>query len=599
MARKIKAGPGESLCNIAFKHGFGDCTQLRAEPANAFIINRTDDPGQLRPGDIVTVPDIKLKNVSAGTEKKHKFVKHGDLAMLRFVHGSSSAKLQNDLTLQFLNVSNYVTNLAGVPDGKTGTNFPAGPGFNADADKDVDAFKVEVFDLNEAAGTVKVDLEALRPIYNAAGVVTGHKPFPGAIVAKRQLHPDATKQGTTHRYRTPYLRLVVDDKDKAAAPNQTLLASDMHDDGDSKVEILDQVIKGSYTIKSCKQNPKCKSTVILPIGHDRRRIRLAIQVLRQTPGGPLIVPLAGAERRVWTWFRRVYAQASIGPKLALATRAVDPPENLVSIGNDSGLTAAGDGTLGFTIKAAGKATQVIGPITAPAGQKPIKTAHALAKLIKSPYKAVVTQNPARFVDPVGARSADIVITEESGARVTIDLPLHNDSRQTLVVGRVTPLNLESWAVPAGNNNWNAGSLQQRTVLKNHDSGDDRVDVFIVKSLSGGNGGEAMMSNHRIDPDRRSISQVKWSVFIIASMADGTNQDPFALPHEVGHVTAEVVHTDDVENFQLMNQGYLGSPNDVGLRKRIRDGAAKYTAPAGDFNIVERLRFEGSSLMERW
>jgi hypothetical protein len=335
------------------------------------------------------------------------------------------------------------------------------------------------------------------------------------------------------------------------------------------------------------------------LGHDRKRIRLSIQVLRESPGGALIVPLAGAERRVWTWFRRIYAQSSIGPKLALATRAVDPPENLVSIGNDSGLTAAGDGTLGFTINAAGKASQVIGPITPAAGQKPIKTARALEKLIKSPYKAVVTQNPARFVDPVGSRSADIVITEETGVRVTISAPVSGDSRQTLRVGRVNSMNLESWAVPAGNNNWNVGSLQQRTVLKNHDSGDDRVDVFVVKVLSGGNGGEAMMSNHRIDPDRRSISQVKWSVFIIASMMDGTNQDPFALSHEVGHVTAEVVHTDNVENEQLMNAGYLGSPNAVGLRKRIRDGSAKYTAPVGDFNLVQRLRSEGSPLIESW
>src|SRR5207249_12118296 len=102
----------------------GDCTVLRAEPKNAFIVNRADDPAQLKPGDVVTLPDLKLKDIGAGTEKKHKFVKHGTLAMLRFVHGSASASLQNDATLNFLNVSNYITNLAGSPDGQAGITFP-------------------------------------------------------------------------------------------------------------------------------------------------------------------------------------------------------------------------------------------------------------------------------------------------------------------------------------------------------------------------------------------------------------------------------------------------------------------------------------------
>jgi hypothetical protein len=597
MAKIVKAKKGDSLCNIAFAHGFGDCTQLRAEPKNAYIINRTDDPCQLKPGDVVTLPETKIKEVNAATEKKHKFVKHGTLAMLRFVHGSASPKLQNDASLTFLNVSNFITNLAGNPDGQPLTTFPAAAGFNADADKDIDAFMVEVFDLNEPAGTVKIDLEVLRPTYNAVGKVTGHGPFPGAIIADRKLNPDAAKQGATHRFRTPYLRLVVDDADKKAAPAQTLLASDMHDAGDSKVEILDQAVKGSYTIKSCKQNPKCKSMVTLPIGRDRRRIRLAVHVFRESPGGALIVPLADAERRVWTWFRRVYAQVNIGPKLAQATRAVDPPENLVAIANDAGLTAAGDGTVGFTINAAGKTSQVVGPITPGAGDKPITTALALANLVKSPYKAVVSENPARFVDPVGAKSADIVITEETGVRVTISDPLKNDSRQKLVVGRVKSLDIESWAVPDGNNNWNAGSLQQRTALKNLDTGDDRVDIFVVQQMTGGNRGEAMMSNHRIDPQRRSITKIKWSAFLRASTMDSSNKNPFSFPHEVGHVTAEVVHAKGAAG-QLMTSG-TSVKSEVDATKRIRDGTVTYDGPAGDFDINARLRSEGLPLLELW
>ncbi|MBK7707916.1 MAG: hypothetical protein IPJ30_19745 [Acidobacteria bacterium] len=106
-------------------------------------------------------------------------------------------------------------------------------------------------------------------------------------------------------------------------------------------------------------------------------MRLAINVLRKTPGGDLIVPLADAELRVWTWFRRSMRRPT--SRRGLFTRpAVDPMENLVSISNDSGLTARGDGRIGFTIHSAGKTDQVVGPITPAAGDTPIKTARALA-----------------------------------------------------------------------------------------------------------------------------------------------------------------------------------------------------------------------------
>ncbi|MEZ5425016.1 MAG: hypothetical protein R2747_02015 [Pyrinomonadaceae bacterium] len=600
--------PSDTLCNIAYKHGLADCTTLRAEPGNAAIVARNgfqaapagdDEPIQLIPGETVVVPDKTEKKADGSTEQKHSFVVRGDLATIRFVHGSPNLPYASDLTLNNLNISNYITNRGGAADGSR--PFPADTvrRFNNDGHTDPDTFKVEVFH-KKGAGDINVDIEVLRPVYNPAGVLQPNfKRFPAAIRGDRLMTSPASKQGSTQCFRTCYLRLVVDAADKAAAGTQTLLASDMHDAGDSKVEILDQMVKASFEIPSCTAGVKCKTTVKVPIGNDRKRLRLAIHVLRKTPGGALIVPLAGAERRVWTWFRRVYAQAGIGPKLARAVRGVDPPENLVSISNDSGLTAAGDGQLKFRINAAGKASQVIGPITPGAGDTPLTTANALAALISAPYTAKVSENPARFNDPAGQKSADIVITETSGVRVTIDQVGSGDSRQTLKVGRANPLNLESWAVPAGNNNWNAGSLEQRTVLKNHDTGDDRVDVFVVQSLSGGSGGEAMMSNHRVDPARPSISQVKFSAFIIASMMDGTDNDPFAMPHEVGHVAGEVVHTSNAENEQLMNEGYLGSPNAVGLRKRIRDGAARYTSPVGNFNLVDRIRLEGAPLLESW
>ena len=206
------AKAGDSLCGIAFERGYGDCTALRAEAANSEIINRTDDPAQLRPGDVVTIPEKVEKEVDAGTEEKHKFVKRGRLATIRYVHGSPHRPYADDTTITNLNVSNFVTNRAG--DEKTADSFPDENvrEFNADGHADADTFKVEIADLR-ASSDLDVELEALRPRYNAAGAVTHHEPFP----TPRTLSAIAAKQGGSQRFRTSYLRLVTDDDDSSAA----------------------------------------------------------------------------------------------------------------------------------------------------------------------------------------------------------------------------------------------------------------------------------------------------------------------------------------------------------------------------------------------
>jgi len=598
MPRKVKAKIGDSLCNIAFLNGFGDCKPLREDPANAFIVNRADDPGQVLPGDIVTVPDFVEHSESKGTEKKHKFVKRDNLAILRFVHGSRDSSVRNDRTLTFLNVSNYITNLAGVADGVATTPFPNSGirDFNADADKDRDAFKIEVFDI-DATADLKVELEVLRPVYNAAGTVTGHTRFPAAIRAPRLLTPDASKQGSTQRFRTCYLRLVVDDLDRAAAADQTLLTSDMFDPNDAdarRVEILDQVVKASYTIKKCPQTPKCKSTVILPIGEDRRRLRLAIHVLRHTVTNNPIVDTADVEKRVLTWVRRVYAQASFAPKLVQASRVVDPTANLVSISDDGGAKAAGDGRLRFRINAPGHLSQVIGPITPPRNNTPLQTANVLAALISAPFTAAVSVNPARSDRPVSAKSADIVIRASDGTRITIDQVLTEDSGQSLTVGLVDSTLLP---IATGLNNMLIGTIEQRTILKNHDSGEDRLDIFVVVAFSPGARGLAMISGHRVDSNRRAVPAVRLSTFLTQIVADSTDANPFSFPHELGHVTGEVFHALGA-NQQLMRSG-TSAANAVDGSKRIRDGIVNYDAPMGDLNLVRRLRRENTLLLENW
>ncbi len=598
MPRTVKAKVGDSLCNIAHLNGFGDCKPLREEPANAFIVNRADDPGQVLPGDIVTVPDFVQHFESKSTDATHKFVKRDNFAILRFVHGSKDSSLRNDRTLPFLNVSNYVTNRAGVPDGSTA--FSNSAAFNEDADKDKDAFKVEVFDI-DATADLKVDLEVLRPTYNAAGTVVGHTRFPSAIRGKRLLTATASKQGSTQRFRTPYLRLVTDDLDKAAVNNQTLLASDMYDLNDAaakRVEILDQKVKASYTIAKCPMTPKCKSTVILPIGEDRRRIKLTVQILRNVPGGtPVVTSPDDVEKRVLTWLRRVYAQASLGPKLMQNIKAIDPPANLASISNDTGLAADGTERFRILITGVGQPSQTTPVFTPGVGNTPLQTATALAALVTAPYTARVTHNPPTSTS-LGRRSADIVITAPGGARVSLFRIGLRGTTQTLDIGRATPSNFQSW----DGTNFLVGSLQQRTVLKNFDTGDDRVDVFVVTQLTAGNRAEAMMSGHQVAPARSAITQVKNSVFMTSGTMDGTESNPFVLGHEICHVVAEVIHAPasaPPNLVSIMDRGGTEVANSVNASKRIRDDLVTIDAPAGNFNLVSRLRSQGAGLLVPW
>jgi hypothetical protein len=64
--------PGECLAKIASRYGFADTQAILDDPANAELAKARPNPNVLRPGDVVTVPTPRLKQLSVATGKQHK-----------------------------------------------------------------------------------------------------------------------------------------------------------------------------------------------------------------------------------------------------------------------------------------------------------------------------------------------------------------------------------------------------------------------------------------------------------------------------------------------------------------------------------------------
>ena len=613
----VQANDGDTLCGLAIDAGFVNCQPLRDEPQNQgkdFLKRAT-----LITGDEVVVPDKKLKDESKGVDTKNKFVKKtAPKVSIRFVHGSPDKKYREDDTLTYLNISQYQTDKGGTDGDQP---FPDQFEFQQAGHDDLDTFKVEIVD-PAAGGSVDAVLQALMPVYEAGGVtVDHHEEFTGGELAKRKLQVQCKKVASGVAYRSKYLRLVSDEADHDGTvgpvaangfpppagtpkPQQTLLVTDMTDQNAPQVEILDQQVRATYVIARCPGSPKCATSATVPVGSTAdprkpsQRLKVAVHILRTSVGGASVVAIPDAERRVHKWLRRVLAQVGISPKLVQPVRIVDPVENMVVVGDPNGAPAAGDGQLGFRINAPGKPSQVIGPMTPVALLDTAAIAASLANLVSAPYQAQVSINPARFIDPVGSFATDIIITEQSNAHVSIDQLVSTDSGVTLTVARPNVSNIQSW----DGDNFLVGSIDQRAICKNYDTGSDRIDLFVVVQVTDGDRGEAMMAGYAIDPQRVAVDTVKLSVFMIKSAIDSTDNDPLPLVHELGHVAAEVGHAESNKNELMCDQ--VSGNNAPGSSKRIRDGLIRYDMFRSNprfvnFNMAARWRSEVGALLDPW
>ncbi len=82
MPQDYKVRPGDCINSIAYDHGFFWET-LWNEGKNSMLKARRKDPNVLKQGDVVHIPDLRLKVESCAAEKKHKFKLKGVPALFR------------------------------------------------------------------------------------------------------------------------------------------------------------------------------------------------------------------------------------------------------------------------------------------------------------------------------------------------------------------------------------------------------------------------------------------------------------------------------------------------------------------------------------
>ena len=608
------------------KHGrFPHCQKLRDEAANASLKDR-----QLKAGDSVLVPDHTKKKKSGKVKKKYRFLmKKRYPAKIRIVHGSKYKAWKSDHALTELRISSYRTDKGGLKQNKA---FPSDYGFKNDAHVDPHTFKIEVTDSTVSGDTLDVTLEALKPTYDDDGV-TGHEPFPGDVddADKRKVTITCKRVKKKSKiFRSKYLRLVTDTGDFAAASDQALLVTDTADGAAGaadRVEILDQEVRATYAVPDCPCKDDaakaCTAVVQLPVGTTsrHRRIKMTVNVLRKTRGGTPMITATRARRVNLTYNRRIFAQAGMSVKLLdFQVREVEPPANLIAIENKKGrrstlvLRKKNRKKIKMKIEVdpddkGGSTTKTI-EYTIGSRDKPATTARKLAAHIAKEMdgKVSVTHGVNPRLPGNWRGSADVVIGDPLKQKVVIDDLESTDAKHTVELGFINNGEVEDF----GNDNMHAGTVKERTLIRNYDSGSDRVDLFVCEKFIPDRGyiGEAFSIGRKEKRWKRPLPYLVNSVIVVKNTVKSPDQYQTVIAHEIGHLLTDLNHEIKVggvaarANWELM---YYAAPTNgiaIDAPKRIsnsknRQMRALWDAKGGKHNPVTIMRSGNRNLLESW
>jgi hypothetical protein len=632
---------GTTLCTLARAAGFENCQRLRDEPANADFLNR-----DLRINEVVTIPDAVVAQENKADSKEHVFEAPGiPLPDVRFVRGKpdttdAANDPATDDALTFLNISNFRSDKCG----SAGTTaFPNAFGYSADAKADPDTFKIELVGLGASVNTANVTLEALKPEYGRDPAPIGWAPFPNsdANAGMRRITVACQKLTNWNRLQSRYLRLVTDEGDMNAISGnpartdgtaQGLLVSDLADGNDSnndRVEILDQKVRVSYEIGDCPApsgQQKCTIRKTVEVGPNRKHLKVAFHVFRESVGGSVIGSLTAEmiRKRVRKWLRRLYAQAELSPKFVdPIIEFLDPPgATMLVISDRTGQACSGVNSSG-AVSAITIDLEIAPPPSstgsggtggsgsgAPAPSAPSGSAGASGGAPAAPAEGtntlIVQLTPNLTPSQIGERirttvaltdhyradcfenavcigqanrSCDVLFTRDDNQRFVIRSATTDDTSLTgqLVVPRIS---MSTVAAPAPFNDMPAQNPEARRILRESPGADDQLDFYIIGTfVTTGTGAYAMSPYTDWPAANHPLSPIPYSVIIAALSGGGGNMDASdqffsMLAHEGGHALLDQFHTDShdplyTESLMYNYENSTDTP-DVNKRKRLHD-----------------------------
>jgi hypothetical protein len=549
----------DSLSSLAADAGLASWERIWNDPANADLKRLRGSPENIREGDIVEIPEPILGEESGATEVRHPFVRVGvPPAHIKIITDSRNPRTATPTEQRILQVSTFVTT----------SQLPVG---FLTASTDPRNFKVEVFDQGATAQFITCDIEAMKPILDARGRPqrdsTGHLTYE-SFSPRRQIAGLRLRRvpGLVNIYRSQYLRLVTDNEDDAARPNQTLLTD--HDPNDLNVEILDQQIAARYTAVSGE--PLATEAVV---GDGELRVRCDVFVCRTAFGAATLVggvTLADVKRHMLSWVRRTYAPANMTPRV-MSVVEVDPVENMVWIRHTSRNGARGNRQISFRVNTTPTPTVVT--ITTVAGETAAQIAARLASQARTVLPADFTVTP--FDNPPGIYnnrdSSDILITHAT-QQVILDQPTTRDDRFQIFVGRVRPNRNTTTEIDY----MNIGTAANRSMSRNHRHVPGNLGIFVIGRFGASEGavGFAFPRWFRERAPRHGVFPVMGTCFVEARTVATNDRMVHTTDHEMGHILISMVHFSG-NNTELMSDAPVNNRNSVFDSKRLSDRVIFY------------------------